>query len=138
MGLISSTARKVALAFGSTVTLWSTCAYNQPIEHHFCTAESITWNCVNTSGTTAISGWSTNAGTGVAGEGEIGVSGKSNSATGVAGLFRNEGGGDIIRAFGNHGQVFRVDKDGNLFVRGQLAGQNGKDGAQGPQGLVEV
>ena len=126
--------RKRALIIGVVVSLLSTNAYCQTATTKvFICSNVLTNSCTDTPAAEAVVGIATNFGTGVKGQGEIGVVGVSESATGVGGSFQS--GGDIIKGVNSkHQIVFRVGQDGNIFVRGELAGQNGRDGAQGVQG----
>jgi len=129
--------RKGVLAMGFIAGLWSSNAYSQRAPINVCLPDQTAVDsCTDTPSAAAVSGRATNSGIGVSGRGDIGVEGISGSATGAAGSFANLGGGDIIRGIGtNNRDVFRVDNNGNIFVRGhQFTGPQGPPGAQGPPG----
>ena len=70
-----------------------------------------------------------NAGTGA------GMRGVSNNANGAGGFFMNQGGGDLIRAGNDFSRpAFRVDRNGEVFVRGVQVGQQGPQGNPGAKG----
>lgn len=84
-------------------------------------ATASTGNASGVVGVTSAPGGTGVAGIGIATYGNsIGLSGESRSSQGTAIQLLNAGGGDLIRALGtNNTVVFRVDINGNVYVRGQ-------------------
>lgn len=87
----------------------------------FTTAQSITGNNttqllnVTQSGTGGAITGSAPSGPGLAGSGFEGILAKSSFPAGIAGLFQNTGGGQLLRGLSSTGtQVFSVDNSGNL------------------------
>ena len=72
--------------------------------------------------------WGNNTG------GGYGVAGSTSSADAAGGVFSNSAGDQIQAGTDLQNPVFRVSRDGDVYVRGTLIGQRGKDGINGKDG----
>lgn len=73
--------------------------------------------------------WGNNTG------GGYGVAGSTSSADAAGGVFSNSAGDQIQAGTDLQNPVFRVSHDGDVYVRGTLIGQRGKDGINGTNGV---
>lgn len=73
--------------------------------------------------------WGNNTG------GGYGVAGSTSSADAAGGVFSNSAGDQIQAGTDLQNPVFRVSHDGDVYVRGTLIGQRGKDGINGTNGI---
>ena len=73
--------------------------------------------------------WGNNTG------GGYGVAGSTSSANAAGGVFSNSAGDQIQAGTDLKNPVFRVSHDGDVYVRGTLIGQRGKDGVNGTNGI---